>query len=52
MCRMQLQYSVKQFYKTLKKDDVRNFCLFTESKAPNFWKANSGHSKQNLRFAS
>lgn len=43
---------MKQSYETVKKDNVRNFCLFTESKAPNFWKANNGHTKQNLDFAS
>lgn len=51
MYKMQLQHSMKQFYKTVKKDDMRNFSLFTESKAPSFWKANNSHSKQNLHFA-
>jgi len=35
---MQLPDSVKQFYKIVEKDDIRRFCLFPESTAPNFWK--------------
>lgn len=46
---MQLQDSLKQLYKTVKKYDMRNFCLFTENK-PNFLKANNDHNKQKPAF--